>query len=89
MYRQIPSSIDIRMTEWVSIFPLKCLFCSANAQCNVTDMNHPISIGGLKVCASPVCCAKAFSQILQTGYGYPPEGSRVPNFVHTHQVPAM
>ena len=95
MYRILPSRIDARrgidisITERVSIFPSKCLFCSANALFNVTDLNHPISIMELRVCASPVCCARAFSQILQTGYGYSPEGSHVPSFVHAHQEPSL
>lgn len=70
--------IDIRITEKDGNLPLDCLFCTDIAKFQFTDGRPRLPIIQVRVCASSVCCAKAFSYILQVGYGFSAEGSCIP-----------
>ncbi len=78
----VEEGIDIRITDKDGNLPIDCLFCGGIAKFQVTDAKHRSPIIQIRVCASPACCAQAFSYILQAGYGLSPEGSQVPEFSH-------
>lgn len=76
---RVQSGIDIRITEKDGNLPLDCLFCTGIAKFQVSDGRPKWPIIQIRICESSACCAKAFSYILQVGYGYSAEGSCVPD----------
>lgn len=80
---KVQSGVDIRITEKDGNLPINCLFCDGIAKFHVSDGRPKWPIIQIRICESPSCCAKAFSYILQVGYGYSAEGSCVPEHAYS------
>ena len=74
----IKKGIDIRITDEDVKPHSRCNFCGGVARYRVLDTRPRLPIMNIEVCTSLTCHTKAFSEILQFGYGFSHEGSIIP-----------